>query len=110
MKFLADGEKRLTNGFGIMEDFGDIPLDEILALGGALVAAATVGLAAMSTMEVKTVYLNEQRELTPADRQARLESLLRNLGPAAQGKLIESTGKAAGEAVPGLLELIGLSG
>ena len=44
MKVLGDGEKRLTNGFGILEDIGDVPLDEIAAIGLGLSAAAATAL------------------------------------------------------------------
>jgi hypothetical protein len=44
LKILPAGEKRLTNGFGILEDLEDIPLDEIMALGLACTAAAGTAL------------------------------------------------------------------
>ena len=44
MKVLGDGEKRLTNGFGILEDIGDVPLDELMAIGLGLSAAAATSL------------------------------------------------------------------
>lgn len=40
MKLLGEGEKRLTNGFGILEDLEDIPIDELMAIGVGLSAAA----------------------------------------------------------------------
>jgi len=75
MRILAEGEKRLTNGFGMFDDISDIPLDEIMALGAALTAASAIGLAAIEAMEERALRRAEKAEVTPADKILMVQAL-----------------------------------
>ena len=60
MRILAEGEKRLTNGFGMFDDIGDIPLDEIMALGAALTASSIVGWTMANELVRKSVEMADE--------------------------------------------------
>ena len=95
MKFLGDGEIRLSNGFGIIEDIGSIPLDEILALGAALTAAATVGIAALAAEETREAVTAEAVEYTPQQRTDLMIGMMEKVGPEAQAELVKAIGPMA---------------
>ena len=95
MKFLGDGELRLTNGFGIIEDLDGIPLDEILALGAALTAAATVGIAALAAEETRQTIQSEVAEYTPEQRTELLRQFFGGLSPEAQTEFAKAIGPMA---------------
>ena len=95
MKFLGEGEIRLSNGFGVIEDIGSIPLDEILALGAALTAAATVGIAALAAEETSQTIQSEVAEYTPQDRLDLFMGYLDKMGPEAQAELVKAIGPMA---------------
>lgn len=76
MKIFPDGEKRLTNGFGILEDLDDIPLDEIMALGVGLSAAAATALVmleALSRINMSADERLQRAELRVKQNQAMLD-------------------------------------
>lgn len=69
MKVLGDGEKRLTNGFGILEDLGDIPLDEIMAIGVGLSAAAATAILMIEAFNRVNMTQDEKIRKLEADNE-----------------------------------------
>lgn len=88
MKLFGEGEKRLTNGFGILEDLEDIPLDEIMALGAALTAAAATSLVMIEAFNRINMTTDERIRKLEADiefNKAIMEGTAKTVDIVAQG-------------------------
>ena len=86
------GELRLTTltTHTIRGELYEVPLDEVMAIGAGLTAAAAVGLGAIAAARASKTALQEAASATPQDRLNMVKTFLEGLGPEAQAKLIES--------------------
>lgn len=97
MRILGEGEKRLTNGFGIWDDIGDVPIDEIMALGLAISAAAATGLALDAIIETRKLQIREAGEETPESRYNKLMAIV---------ALVQASGGASKELLEGAAKVV----